>query len=668
MYWQEVPYRAASVVRALLRRRGIGAAPQQPELRSDACFGAPWVRCPPVPTEGDSAGHDLAFHHAAILAQARRLMAGELEVFGQKVAMPGGIPDWNRDPVTGIDIPLQFGLFIDFRHVGHGVDIKHLWEVNRHGWWVTLAQAWAISGDAAFLGRLRALLADWLLRCPYALGANWASPVEHGIRLISWSLVWQILGGKTSPLFDGVGGAQLRARWLASIAQHLHFAVDNYSRWSSADNHLIGEAAGVYIAACTWDAWVDTPAMRAQAKAILEEETQRQFADDGVNLEQAICYHKFSLQFLLGAWLAARAQGRDGSDDFSPAFAHRVEQALVFLAAVTDCDGRQPAIGDADDAVAWSLAATPAFDSGRALLALGAAMTGRADLAAKWRAVSRVSDPQLPWLGLALPDGAPTAEELPAHFPTGGIHLLGRRLHAADELRVLVDTGPLGYNRICGHGHADALSVLVSNGGQPLLVDAGTYCYNAAPALRRYFRGTSAHNTLVVDGRDQSDYGASFLWLRDLNCTVVDAIDGNRSVLHAWHDGYERLADPTRHHRRVSVNGAEQRILVEDWLECAEPHAVELNWHAAAGSTLVAAKGIEGWRLDAGTETLLIRIDDGVAPCPAEVVSGRDDPPQGWVSSRFYQRSAAPVLVCRMRLEPGKRLRTEMRLVHGDLG
>jgi hypothetical protein len=115
----------------------------------------------------------------------------------------------------------------------------------------------------------------------------------------------------------------------------------------------------------------------------------------------------------------------------------------------------------------------------------------------------------------------------------------------------------------------------------------------------------------------------------------------------------------------VTLHATEGRIVVEDWLECAAPHEVELSWHAAAAASLIAAPSIEGWRLDCQGQTLLIRIDDCTVPLAAEVVSGRDDPAQGWVSSRFYEKSAAPVLVCRTRLEPGRRLRTEMRRSHG---
>jgi hypothetical protein len=652
MYWREVPYRAAGVGRALLQSRGLLTANAVPRSIERPRSGAAWCRVPPSPSA-----------HEALLMQADRLLAGRLEVFGHPVPMNDGMPDWNRDPVTGTVVPLSFGLFIDFRHVGDGVDIKHLWEVNRHLWWVTLAQAWALTRREAYLQRLGQLIDDWIRACPYGYGANWASPVEHGIRLINWSLVWQLIGGESSPLWQEVLGQQRLLRWCDCVFQHLRFASDNYSLYSSANNHLIGEAAGVYIAAHTWDRWPQARHLRAHAKRILEAETLKQFASDGVNREQAMCYHKFSLQFLLAAGLCARANG----DDFVPAAWARIEAAVGFLAAMTDGSGRIPRIGDGDDGDVWKLAVGDGAEGYRSLVALGAALFARDDLQAKADAGRGAPDAQLAWLpGVPKRDVAPSSAplaQLPRRFPEGGYLLLGHGLHTPQELRVVFDCGPLGYNRISGHGHADALSVLVSWAGREWFVDPGTYCYNAAPHLRRYFRGTSAHNTLVVDEQDQSEYGASFLWLGDVNSVLVseDPPAAGQSA-HAWHDGYRRLRDPVIHHRRVTLG--EELLTVEDWLECVQAHEVALNWHAA--SEVQWEHGNGAWVLKAGERRVALSIEG--ADCEARVAVGEENPVQGWVSPRFYERVAAPTLAVRAHLAPRQVLRTVMRFgARGEL-
>lgn len=643
MYWREVPYRAAMLVRLLAQSRGWLLAKRVSAPAAGTAWGEPWCRVPPT----DEA------ERAALLAAGDRLLAGALQVFGHTVPMHDGIPAWNADPVTGRAIEMRFGPFIDFRHVGDDVDIKYLWEVNRHLWWVTLAQCWALSGAAPYLERLRALLTSWLDACPYPLGPNWSSPVEHGVRLVNWSLVWHLIGGASSPMFDGEAGQRLRERWLRSIYQHMRFASDHYSRYSSANNHLVGEATGVFVAARTWPCWTSSRRLGTQAKAILEREALRQFSADGVNLEQATGYQKFCLQFLLAATLVARANG----ESFDAAFIARTDAALTFLAAMMDCRGRLPDIGDSDDSEVWRLSADADPPHGfQALLALGAALRERADWGAKLANIGWPARSEVAWL---VPQAPPAgdAASLPVRFDRGGYVLLGSHLHTSDEFRVTFDCGPLGLNRIAGHGHADALSILVSHGGEPLLIDAGTYCYNAAPELRHYFRGTAAHNTLQVDGLDQSEYGGSFLWLRDVNCELV--VEPHPHAVHAWHDGYRRLSDPVAHHRRVTLAENGLGFLVEDWIECSAPHEVVLHWHAAPGARVAPAdKQAHEWVLH-GTRRALVMSADRACAC--SVIEGANEPLQGWASQRFYERRAAPVLAMRATLAPKQVLRTTIR-------
>ena len=179
-----------------------------------------------------------------------------------------------------------------------------------------------------------------------------------------------------------------------------------------------------------------------------------------------------------------------------------------------------------------------------------------------------------------------------------------------------------------------------------------------------YVRGTHAHNTVVVDGLDQSEYGGSFLWLRDVNCRlIVDAGQTPDRSVHACHDGYLRLPDPVVHHRRVTLAPGGMGLLVEDWLEGTEAHDVELLWHAGARARFSRGpESEETWLLAGERRTLRLALDPGVR---TEVIEGRDAPPQGWVSSRFYERVAAPGLSVRGRLLPGQVLQTRIDAVLG---
>jgi len=88
-------------------------------------------------------------------------------------------------------------------------------------------------------------------------------------------------------------------------------------------------------------------------------------------------------------------------------------------------------------------------------------------------------------------------------FPEGGYAVM-RHGWDANAHQMIVDIGPLGCPVSSGHGHADLLSVQLAIFGEPCLVDAGNYCYTTESDWRDFFRGTAAHNTVTVEGQNQS--------------------------------------------------------------------------------------------------------------------------------------------------------------------
>ena len=207
---------------------------------------------------------------------------------------------------------------------------------------------------------------------------------------------------------------------------------------------------------------------------------------------------------------------------------------------------------------------------------------------------------------------------------------------------LIFDAGPLGCGMSDGHGHADLLSIQVSVFGAPYLVDAGTYCYIADPAWRAFFRGTTAHSTVVVDSTGQAAPAGPFRWddrprarvRRWVSTPTFDFAD-------AEHDAYRRLPDPVLHRRRVLFVKARYWVVVDD-LEGAAEHQLDLRFQfgpmaISVDSALWArASGPEG-------HGLLIRPFASV-PLKPDVIEGEIAPIQGWVSPSYGQREPAPVL------------------------
>jgi hypothetical protein len=153
-----------------------------------------------------------------------------------------------------------------------------------------------------------------------------------------------------------------------------------------------------------------------------------------------------------------------------------------------------------------------------------------------------------------------------------------------DSLYLAMDCGPFGYPPALGHGHADALSVEVYGGGRPLLVDSGVYSFHLGDEWRNEFRSTRAHNTVVVDGLDQSELLDGWRVWRPASADLVKWIAGaGYDLAQAFHDGYRRLPGQIVHWRTVFFVQSEYWILI-DHLEGRGVHRYELIFHLPPGT------------------------------------------------------------------------------------
>jgi len=333
---------------------------------------------------------------------------------------------------------------------------------------------------------------------------------------------------------------------------------------------------------------------------------------------------------------------------FSAAYRERMARMAEFIAALQDAGGHLPMIGDADDARMVRLG-EPDADPYRSLLASCALLFGRGDFKHKAGALdvkTRMlfgADAPARWQALA---SAPAAPRMA--FPQGGYYLLGADFDTPREVRLVADCGPLGYLAIAAHGHADALAFTLSLGGRPMLIDPGTYAYHTQKAWRDWFRGTSAHNTVRVDGADQSEIGGNFMWLRKANARLLRhrADAAALQVFEGEHDGYGRGPDPVRHQRTVTLDAAAKRIVVTDVLDGRGEHDVEVFWHFDDAVAVELAPG--GARARGAAAHLALRCEAaGFEPC---LLHGSESPIGGWLSRRFDEKTPTTTLVLRGRM------------------
>jgi uncharacterized heparinase superfamily protein len=234
-------------------------------------------------------------------------------------------------------------------------------------------------------------------------------------------------------------------------------------------------------------------------------------------------------------------------------------------------------------------------------------------------------------------------------FPESGYYLLqcghkGR----GDCVSVVFDCGELGFKSIAAHGHADALSFTLRAFGSDVFVDPGTYDYFSFPAWREYFRSTSAHNTLVVDGLDQSVMLGQFLWGSRAHARCISwepKIQGGKVI--GEHDGYTRLADGLLHRRTLELDEPARVLTIQDDIVATGPHEIAACFHLAEDALLIPERS-NRFRIAVQGGTVTLELDPRLA---VDVLTGSVEPIGGWVSRGYHRKVPSTTLIARGRCQ-----------------
>ncbi|MCC6316291.1 MAG: alginate lyase family protein [Gemmatimonadaceae bacterium] len=517
---------------------------------------------------------------ARVVHVATRATEGTFDLLGYHDLSFGTPVDWHLDPVAGVRAPRAHWsrvAYLDPRVVG---DHKVTWELNRHAWLVSLAQAWRITGETRYATAANAYLAAWMDDNPPKVGINWASSLEVAFRAIAWCWVLRFLGDAPAladaTVCRAVGHLRLSARHLER----------NLSTWFSPNTHLTGEALALYYLGHELRDLTGAEQWRSTGRRVLLEWLPTHVRPDGTYFEQSTWYHRYTLDFYVHFLLLAQRTG----DALPPQVADSIGRLGEVLRHIARLDGSIPLIGDDDGGRILSLDGRTQHDA-RPAIAAAALASRRSSLAASGTVTSETL-----WLfgedatqrGSSLVAGEAEAPRSRL-FADGGLAVL----RDANDAMVL-DAGVHGAMN-CGHAHADALAFDLTWRGAPLFVDPGTMAYTADPATRNHYRATASHNAATVDGRDSSEMTGPFSWGQRAEARVEAWRFGpGGDCLVASHDGYDDLAtQPFACQRTVVRLGnpthawivrdrfiAQGAVSLTAHLQCA-PGTTASPWHGA---------------------------------------------------------------------------------------
>ena len=224
-------------------------------------------------------------------------------------------------------------------------------------------------------------------------------------------------------------------------------------------NHLLEDAYSLYIASL----YFQDKRWYVKSSHLLRHELNEQVLPDGAHYEQSPMYHCILLDRLLDCYnFSVHNSIFEGQEDMNGFLREKAELMLGWLEAVVYEDGSIPLLNDA----AYGIAPMPNEIFGYAKR-----------LGILWRKMDLTESGY-------------------------------RKLHLGWG-EAIVDVGEIKAVYQPGHSHADALSYELCIAGCPFIVDTGISTYDKTER-RQWERGTAAHNTVVISGKNSDEVWSGF--------------------------------------------------------------------------------------------------------------------------------------------------------------
>lgn len=561
-----------------------------------------------------------------IVQDADRILQHKFNLLGYEEVDYGAEIDWHFDAVHGKSsprVPWFRVPFLDFNRVG---DHKVIWELNRHQHLATLAKAYRLTHKSSYAEELFDQWYAWQRQNQYPTGINWASSLEVAFRSMSWLWVWHLLEG--TPAVP----ARFPFDLYRALMQAGRYIERFLSTYFAPNTHLIGEAVALFFVGSLAPESRATRRWQELGWRIILQEAKRQVLSDGMHFEQSTYYHVYALDFFLHARVLADLNGIAIPTEFD----ETIERMLDVL-GVLGQSGNLPQFGDDDGG--------RVFDSTRNCrnhmfdpLAIGALLFRRADL----KAFVGAPTEELLWLfgtgGIQNFEALIAVEKksASASLNASGVYIMS----GSEGQQLIVDAGPQGRGW-AGHGHADALSVQLSIQDKQILVDPGTCSYVDANRERSYFRATTSHSTVEIDGLSQAEPSDPFKWTHLAHATAERWITGEHfDFFMGSHRGYDRLASPVIHQRSIFYLKP-QLWVVRDALKGAGAHQIDISWNFAPGSLTTFADRAYFRGRGGATLTALFSATADFS------IESTD----GWFSERYGHKEPSPLLRIRGKVQ-----------------
>ena len=171
------------------------------------------------------------------------------------------------------------------------LDIKFIWEPARFGWAITLARAFACSGDPRYADDFWTKTLQFLEIHPPNLGRQWQSSQEVALRLMVLVFCDRVFAEAPTSTTEN------RQRLWQAVVEHAQRIPPSlvYAR-AQNNNHLLSEAAGLYTAGVYLADHPKAGEWRNLGWRWLNWGFQNQISEFGTYTQHSANYHRLMLQ------------------------------------------------------------------------------------------------------------------------------------------------------------------------------------------------------------------------------------------------------------------------------------------------------------------------------------------------------------------------------------
>lgn len=588
--------------------------------------------------------HDTAWKN--LIDQSEKFVNGEFNLFNEKHTFEKEL-DFHCNYKSKKQWPQIFSKQVDIRDGFTYGGAKFVWEINRLYPLSAFGFSYAKTHNIEYREQFFNLLRCWMKQNPYMVGVNWTSGIELSVRIVN--LLWGL------SCFEKTQLSRDEEKLLCQfLYQHATYLWRYPSKYSSNNNHAIAEALGLFLVGVFCPGFRHAEKWKRFGIQTLERECLRQILEDGGSYEYSTTYLSFVFDFFLLFKIVCDHQGIP----YDKQVDRRLEQACDYISSLMDCRGNIANIGDQDSAVLVNFGLN-SWQNFTSILNTGAVLFKRDDLRQ-----SNFPDIKTAFLTgvdqakVDLASKKKTVSNSPVHLKKSGLSVIRKQINGK-ELFFTGNATPLGMPPLYAHGHLDALSFTLSVDGRQFFVDPGTYLYHSGGKWRQYFRSTSAHNTIVVNGSDLTEMTGDFMFGKPYKITNHEVMnDDNGIIWEASHNAYQCLDCCVEHKRQVRLMARKSALEIHDRLAGKGSFQVSQHFHLHPKCKIDKKENILVLKHQ---DTILeMKLDDGVK---TEIFEGSEKPIAGWYSENFNEIERTTTIVASRRVDASVELTTVIAVV-----